>query len=79
MTVLVVALALLSTGLLGSVLGAWAALDWVRRLRPGREGDLLAELATLRASAGLHLAALRSEGSLYRAAGNESSTPMSNP
>jgi hypothetical protein len=50
--ILVVVLALLSTTLVGGVLGAWLALRFVQAIRPGREGDLLAELAALRASEG---------------------------
>lgn len=70
MTALVVILALLATALTGTVVGAWFALQWVRKLRPGREGDLLAELAALRASTGLHKAALVAQAGLWR-------TPMS--
>lgn len=68
MIILVVVLALLVTTLAGAVLGAWLALRFVQAIRPGREGDLLAELATLRASEGLHLAALKTNSHLWRAA-----------
>lgn len=58
-------LAVLTALLSGIVLGAWLALEWMRRLRPGRETDLLAELAAVRASAGLHEAALRVREELW--------------
>jgi hypothetical protein len=53
---LVIVLGLLVTFLTGVMVGAWASLSWMWRLRPGRESDLIAELAALRAStAGQHL------------------------
>jgi hypothetical protein len=57
--------------LFGLVLGAWLALEWMRRLRPGRESDLIAELAAVRASAGLHQAALVTHQRLFEAGPND--------
>jgi len=71
-TALMIGLAIFSAALFGGTLGAWAALDWVRRLRPGRESDLLVELAALRASQGLHLSALKTQADLLQAARNAS-------
>lgn len=65
-----IVLALLTTFLIGVMVGGWLALEFVRRLRPGREGDLVAELAALRASAGLHEAALSAQQQLWQAAGD---------
>jgi hypothetical protein len=65
--VLVVILALLTATLVGGVLGAWLTLHWVQTLRPGREGELLAELAAVRASEGLHLAAMAAESAMRKA------------
>jgi len=70
---LLVALALLVAFMTGLVVGAWAALEWMRRLRPGRESDLIAELAALRASARLHEAALASSSRLWQAAARDGS------
>lgn len=59
-------LAILSAVLFGVMAGAWLALEWMRRLRPGRESDLLAELAALRANTGLHHAALNVQEQLWQ-------------
>lgn len=69
----VMILGLLVTFLTGVMVGAWASLGWMRRLRPGRESDLIAELAALRASAGLHEAALATSSKLWQAASRERS------
>ena len=75
MSVLLVVLALLVSGLVGSLLGAWGAFRFVRMLKPGREGDLLAELAGLRASASLHHAALKSESAMWQAVSQNDASP----
>jgi hypothetical protein len=72
--VLVVVLALVVTTLVGGVLGAWLTLHWVQTLRPGREGELLAELAAVRASEGLHLAAMAAESAMRKAAAQSGAT-----
>jgi len=65
-----VVLAIFCALLTGMMIGAWLALEWMRRLRPGRESDLLAELAAVRASAGLHEAALRVREELWQPPSN---------
>jgi hypothetical protein len=70
-----VILALVDSMLFGILLGAWGAFVFVRMLKPGREGDLLAELAALRASQGLHHAALETEGAWWRATNSQTGSP----
>ncbi len=63
-----IVLAITSALLFGLVVGAWLTLEWMRRLRPGRESDLLAELAAIRANAGLHEVALAVREQLWQVA-----------
>jgi hypothetical protein len=55
--VLVVLVVLLLVGAAGAAGGLWMAFQWMRQFTPEREGELLTELAALRASQRLGRAA----------------------